>query len=85
MGIKFPYFTVLDTDEIMPSRCWEAVLCTIPPHEGHERVGLMLTSAIDLIIQDGHTLNPVEVTTSVTVRKDAVKNCACLEDLSGYE
>lgn len=31
----------------------------------------MLTSAIDLIIQDGRTLHPVEVKTSATVRRDA--------------
>ena len=40
---------------------------------------------IDLIIQDGRTLHPVEVKTSATVRRDAVKNFACLENLSGYE
>lgn len=40
---------------------------------------------IGLIIQDGRTLHPVEVKTSATVRRDAVKNFACLENLSGYE
>lgn len=40
---------------------------------------------IDLVIQDGHILHPVEVKVSATVRKDAVKNFACLENLSGYE
>lgn len=44
----------------------------------------MLTSAIDLVIQDEHTLNPVEVKTSATVRRDPVKNFACLENLFGY-
>ncbi len=45
----------------------------------------MLISAIDLVIQDGHTLNPVEVKTPATVRRDTVKNFACLENLFGYE
>ena len=40
---------------------------------------------IDLVIQDGHILHPVEIKVSATVRKDAVKNFACLENLSGYE
>ena len=40
---------------------------------------------IDLVIQDGHILHPVEVKVSATVRKDAVKNFACLENLPGYE
>ncbi len=39
---------------------------------------------IDLVIQDGHILHPVEVKVSATVRKDAVKNFACLENLPGY-
>ena len=40
---------------------------------------------IDLVIQDGHILHPVEVKVSATVRKDAVKNFACLENLPGYK
>ena len=40
---------------------------------------------IDLVIQDGHVLHPVEVKTSATVGPAAVKNFACLENLSGYE
>lgn len=40
---------------------------------------------IDLIIQEGHTLHPVEVKTSATVGSSAVKNFGCLEKLSGYE
>lgn len=40
---------------------------------------------IDLVIQDGHILHPVEVKVSATVRKDAVKNFTCLENLPGYE
>ena len=40
---------------------------------------------IDLVIQDGHILHPVEVKVSATVRKDAVKNFACLKNLPGYE
>ncbi|EEE17020.1 ATPase protein [Lancefieldella rimae] len=40
---------------------------------------------IDLVIRDGHILHPVEVKVSATVRKDAVKNFVCLENLPGYE
>lgn len=40
---------------------------------------------IDLVIQDGHILHPVEVKVSATVRKDAVKNFSCLENLPGYD
>lgn len=40
---------------------------------------------IDLLIQEGHTLHPVEVKMSATVGRDAVKNFTCLEGLSGYE
>lgn len=40
---------------------------------------------IDLVIQDGHVLHPVEVKMSATVGPDAVKNFACLEGMSGYE
>lgn len=40
---------------------------------------------IDLVIQDGHILHPVEIKVSATVKKDAVKNFACLENLPGYE
>ena len=40
---------------------------------------------IDLLIQEGHILHPVEVKTSATVGRDAVKNFTCLESLSGYE
>lgn len=40
---------------------------------------------IDLAIRDGHILHPVEVKVSATVRKDAVKNFVCLENLPGYE
>ena len=40
---------------------------------------------IDLVVQDGHTLHPVEVKTSATVGGDAIKNFAYLEGLSGYE
>ena len=40
---------------------------------------------IDLVIQEGHVLHPVEVKTAATVGADAVKNFACLEELSGYE
>ena len=40
---------------------------------------------IDLVIQDGHVLHPVEVKTSATVGPDAIKNFACLESMPGYE
>lgn len=40
---------------------------------------------IDLVIQEGHVLHPVEIETSSTVRIDAIKHFGCLEGLSGYE
>lgn len=40
---------------------------------------------IDLVIQEGHVLHPVEVKTAATVGADAVKNFSCLEGLSDYE
>lgn len=40
---------------------------------------------IDLVIQEGHVLHPVEIKISATVGKDAIKNFDCLENLSGYE
>ncbi len=40
---------------------------------------------IDLVIQEGRILHPVEVKTAATVGTDAVKNFECLEKLSGYE
>lgn len=40
---------------------------------------------IDLVIQEGHVLHPVEVKMAATVGSDAVKNFGCLENLSGYE
>ncbi len=40
---------------------------------------------IDLVIQDGHVLHPVEVKTAATVGSDAVKNFGCLDRLSDYE
>ena len=40
---------------------------------------------IDLVIQEGHVLHPVEVKTAATVGGDAVKNFGCLEGLSDYE
>lgn len=40
---------------------------------------------IDLVVQDGHALHPVEVKISATVGGDAIKNFAYLEGLSGYE
>lgn len=40
---------------------------------------------IDLVIQDGHVLHPVEVKMAATVGSDAVKNFGCLDRLSDYE
>ena len=40
---------------------------------------------IDLIIQEGHILHPVEVKTAATVGADAVKNFGYLEKLNGYK
>lgn len=40
---------------------------------------------IDLVIQHGRTLHPVEVKTAATVGVDAVKNFSCLESMPGYE
>ncbi len=40
---------------------------------------------IDLVIQEGRILHPVEVKMAATVDADAVKNFSCLESLSGYE
>lgn len=40
---------------------------------------------IDLVVQDGHTLHPVEIKSGALVRHDAVKIFACLEGLAGYE
>lgn len=40
---------------------------------------------IDLVIQNGRTLYPVEIKSNMSVRVDAVKNFSCLEDIPGYE
>ena len=40
---------------------------------------------IDLLVQDGRILHPVEVKMGATVGADAVRNFSCLEGLSGYE
>lgn len=40
---------------------------------------------IDLVIQAGHVLHPVEVKLNATVGTDAVKNFECLQEISGYE
>lgn len=40
---------------------------------------------IDLVIQDGRTLHPVEVKTNALVKKDAIKNFGCLEGMADYE
>lgn len=40
---------------------------------------------IDLVIQDGHVLHPVEIKTGVQINRSAVKNFACLENMTDYE
>lgn len=40
---------------------------------------------IDLVIQDGHTLHPVEIKSAVQVGTDAIKNFSCLEGFTEYE
>lgn len=40
---------------------------------------------IDLVIQEGHILHPVEIKTAATVKTDAVKNFKCLEGMESYE
>lgn len=40
---------------------------------------------IDLVIQEGHILHPVEIKTAATVNADAVKNFRCLEGMKDYE
>ena len=40
---------------------------------------------IDLVIQDGRVLHPVEVKTAATVGADAVRNFSCLAGIAGYE
>lgn len=40
---------------------------------------------IDLIIQDGCILHPVEIKQNVTVDKSAIKNFECINDIPGYE
>ena len=40
---------------------------------------------IDLVIQDGHTLHPVEIKAGVQVRAGRVQNFSCLQGLSGFE
>lgn len=40
---------------------------------------------IDLVIQDGRTIHPVEIKAGIQVRQDAVRNFKCLENMPGYE
>ena len=40
---------------------------------------------IDLVVQRGRTLHPVEVKTAATVGSDAVKSFSCLEGMPDYE
>lgn len=40
---------------------------------------------IDLVIQEGHILHPVEIKTAATVNADAVKNFKYLENMESYE
>ncbi|WP_165253078.1 ATP-binding protein [Adlercreutzia sp. ZJ304] len=40
---------------------------------------------IDLVIQDGRVLHPVEIKMGALVKKDAAKNFSCLEGMADYE
>ncbi|MCH4275951.1 MAG: DUF4143 domain-containing protein [Atopobiaceae bacterium] len=40
---------------------------------------------IDLVIQEGHVLHPVEVKTGFTVGTDAIKHFSALDSLTDYE
>ncbi|WP_197720652.1 ATP-binding protein [Propionibacterium australiense] len=40
---------------------------------------------IDLVVQKGHVLHPVEITMGVQIGVDATKNFSSLEDIPGYE
>lgn len=40
---------------------------------------------IDLVIQDGRVLHPIEIKAGALIRADAVKNFACLEGMRDYE
>lgn len=40
---------------------------------------------IDLVVQAGHVLHPVEIKTGITIGQDAVKNFSVLEDFADYE
>lgn len=40
---------------------------------------------IDLVIQDGRTLHPVEIKAGMSVRRDAIKNFSALETLNDFE
>lgn len=40
---------------------------------------------IDLVIQDGRVLHPVEIKAEVQISRSAVKNFACLEGIADYE
>lgn len=40
---------------------------------------------IDLVIQDGHVLHPVEIKTGALIKADSVKSFSCLEGMSDYE
>lgn len=40
---------------------------------------------IDLVIQDGRTLHPVEIKAGISIKRDAVKNFECLQDIPGFE
>ena len=40
---------------------------------------------IDLVIQKGHVLHPVEIKKDVQIAPDAIKNFSCLEKMPEYE
>lgn len=40
---------------------------------------------IDLVVQDGHVLHPVEIKANALVRRDATKNFSCLDGLADFK
>ena len=40
---------------------------------------------IDLVVQEGHVLHPVEIKKGIQIGTDAIKSFSCLEKMSGYE
>ncbi len=40
---------------------------------------------IDLVIQEGHTLHPIEIKTAATVNQNSIKSFSCLESISDFQ